>query len=312
MNETKVHIGIDVSKDTLDVSIRPSGECFQVPRTEEAIIKLAKQLAKLQPSRVVLEGTGGLETLPVSILAAKALPVVVANPRQVRDFAKATGRLAKTDRIDAEVLAHFAEAIQPEIRPLPGKEAKQLEGLVRRRRQLTEFCVAEKNHLLTSEDIALTSVEATIDYLKAQIAMLEEEIRKRLDNNDIWREKDILLQSVPGVGPVLSMTLLADLPELGTLGRKEISALIGVAPLNRDSGTLRGIRTIWGGRANVRNVLYMATVIATRCNPVIREFYLRLKASGKKSKIVIVACMRKLLTILNAMVRDNQPWRCSC
>ena len=312
MSQNPVFVGIDVSKATLDVALLPSGECFQIERTEEAICKLAQSLSALGPQRVVLESTGGLEILAVTILAARMLPVVVANPRQVRDFAKAMGKLAKTDRIDAEVLARFAEAIQPEIRPLPDQEARQLEGLIRRRRQLTEICAAEKNRLLTSEDIALASVETTIDYLKDQIAMLEEEIRKRLDKNDIWREKDILLRSVPGVGPVLSMTLLADLPELGSLSRKQIAALVGVAPLNRDSGTLRGVRTIWGGRASVRNVLYMATVIATKHNPIIREFYLRLKVAGKKSKVAITACMRKLLTILNAMMRSGEPWRCSC
>lgn len=311
MSKNNVHIGIDVSKDTLDVAIRPTGENFAVPRTEDAIFTMADRLAALNPARVLMEGTGGLEAPVVSILAARGLPVVVVNPRQVRDFAKATGRLAKTDRLDAEVLARFAEAIQPEIRPLPSNEARELEGLIRRRCQLVEFSTAEKNHLLTSSGIALETVKANINHFKEQISLVEAEIRKHLDNNDTWREKDILLRSVPGVGHVLSMTLLADLPELGTMGRKEIAALVGVAPLNRDSGTLRGIRSIWGGRANVRTVLYMATLIATRHNPVIREFYLRLKAVGKKSKVAIVACMRKLLTILNAMVRANQPWCCS-
>lgn len=312
MSKNIVHIGIDVSKDTLDVAIRPTGENFAVPRTEEAIFTMADRFVALNPARVLMEGTGGLEALVVSILAARGLPVVVANPRQVRDFAKATGRLAKTDRLDAEVLARFAEAIQPEIRPLPSKEARELEGLVRRRGQLVEFSTAERNHLLTSSGIALETVKANINHFKEQISLVEAEIRKHLDNNDTWREKDILLRSVPGVGSVLAMTLLSDLPELGTMGRKEIAALVGVAPLNRDSGTLRGIRSIWGGRANVRTVLYMATLVAVRHNPIIREFYMRLKAVGKKSKVAIVACMRKLLTILNAMVRANQPWRCSC
>jgi transposase len=310
MSEAKVFVGIDVSQATLDVAIRPSGECFQIENTEEAIFKLAKRLFRLAPDRVVLESTGGLEVPAVSILAAKKLPVVVANPRQVRDFAKATGRLAKTDRLDALVLAHFAEAIKPEIRPLATKEARELEGLIRRRRQLIEMVVAEKNRLLTSEGLALASVETMIDALKRQIEELEDNINTRLKNNEVWREKDILLRTVKGVGPVLAMTLLADLPELGRLSRKEIAALVGLAPLNRDSGTLKGIRTIWGGRTNVRNALYMATLIATRHNPAIRAFYERLTAAGKKFKVAMVACMRKLLTILNAMVRSGEPWRC--
>lgn len=312
MSESKINVGIDVSKDTLDIAIRPTGEHFEIERAELAILKLAKRLKKLCPERVVLESTGGLEVLVLSALAAKGLPVVAANPRQVRDFAKSTGRLAKTDKIDAEALAHFAEAIQPEIRPLPSKEARQLEGLMRRRRQLTEMAAAEKNRLLTSEDLALASVEAMIDIIKRQIAEIDDNIKKRLKMNEVWREKDILLRSVKGVGPVVSMTLLANLAELGNLSRKQIAALVGVAPLNRDSGTMRGKRSIWGGRTAVRNALYMAVLSAKRFNPAIREFFERLKASGKKFKVAIVACMRKLLTILNAMVRTGEPWRCPC
>jgi transposase len=308
---TKVFVGIDVSKATLDVAVRPSGESFQVEHTEASANALAERLLLLAPDRVVMESTGGMEVLAASVLAAKGLPVVVANPRHVRDFAKAAGKLAKTDRIDAEAIAHFAEAMKPEIRPLPSKEARALESLLQRRRQLVEMRTAEKNRLFIAYDDALDSVQVVLDVLNRQIEEVEAKIAKRLKQNKVWREKDNLLRSVPGVGAVLAMTLLADLPELGSLNRRQIASLVGVAPLNRDSGRMRGTRRIWGGRAVVRTVLYMAAVSAATHNPVIRDFKERLKKAGKKPKVILTACMRKLLTILNAMVRTGQPWRCT-
>lgn len=311
MSNSNVFVGIDVSKKHLDVAIRPSGEHLSIEYNESSMRGLAERLIKLDPERVVLESTGGLELLAVAILAAGKLPVVVANARQVRDFAKATGRLAKTDKIDAQAIAHFAQAIKPEIRPLADTKAKELEGMLQRRRQLVEMLTAEKNRLFSSYGTASrASIETVIAVLQAQLGNFDEDISQRLRENEVWHEKDLIIRSVPGVGPVLSATLIANLPELGTLSRKRIAALVGVAPLNRDSGKMRGIRTIWGGRVAVRNALYMATMVATRHNPVIKEHYQRLKANGKKSKVALVACMRKLLTILNAMVRSNSPWCC--
>jgi transposase len=311
MSETKVFVGIDVSKATLDVAVRPSGESFQVEHTEASAFALAERLLSLAPDRVVMESTGGMEVLTASVLAARGLPVVVENPRKVRDFAKAAGRLAKTDRIDAAVLAHYAERMVPAIRPLPSKEARTLESLLQRRRQLVEMRTAEKNRLFIAYDDALDSVEVVLDVLNRQIEEVEAKIAKRLKQNKIWREKDSLLRSVPGVGAVLSMTLLAELPELGSLNRRQVASLVGVAPLNRDSGRMRGTRHVWGGRATVRTVLYMAAVSASTHNPVIRDFKERLKKAGKKPKVILTACMRKLLTILNAMVRTGQPWHCT-
>lgn len=311
MSEAKVFVGIDVSKATLDVAVRPSGECFRVDNSEEAAMELAARLTTLAPDLVVFESTGGLETLVVTILAAKELPVVVVNPRQVRDFAKAIGKLAKTDRIDAAVIAHFAEAAKPDIRPLPSPEAKELDALLQRRRQLVQMLTAEKNRLVMFYGCEITnkSISDLMTILESQIAQIEEAIARRLKNNKIWRDKDDLLQSVPGVGPVLSTTLLAKLPELGSLTRRQIAALVGVAPLNRDSGTFRGTRRVWGGRADIRAVLYMAALTASRCNPVIREFYNRLRDAGKLPKVALTACMRKLLTILNAMLKSGLPWQ---
>jgi len=269
---------------------------------------LVARLDQLRPALVVLEATGGMELPLVGALAAAGLPVVVINPRQAREFAKATGRLAKTDAIDAQVLAHFAEAVRPRLRPLADAAAQELSALMTRRRQLIEMLTAERNRLRTAAPAVRPDIQEHIRWLERRLADLDGDLSQTIRSSDIWREKDDLLQSAPGVGPVVSTTLLADLPELGALNRKEIAALVGVAPLNRDSGTLRGRRTVWGGRSKVRSALYMATLVATQRNPVIRIFYQRLLSAGKPKKVALTACMRKLLTILNAMIRSRTPW----
>lgn len=301
-------IGIDVSKAQLDVAARPSGEHWSTPNDEPGIAALVQRLVGLAPSLVVLEATGGLEASLVALLATARLRVAVVNPRQVRDFAKATGRLAKTDALDAAVLAHFAEAVHPEPRALPDAEAQRLDALLTRRRQLSEMLVAEKNRLTVAQLDVRPSLESHIVWLKAQLKNLDKDLDQAIRQSSVWREKDDLLRSVPGIGRVVSATMLAELPELGTLNRKQIAALAGVAPLNRDSGTLRGKRTIWGGRASVRAALYMGALVASRHNPVLRTFYRRLLAAGKLKKVALTACMRKLLTVLNAMLRDRRAW----
>lgn len=311
MSDDKRFVGIDVSKQHLDVAVRPQGRAWRVPNDETGVAQLVAQLREVGPSLIVLEATGGLETLVVGALASARLAVVVVNPRQVRDFAKAIGRLAKTDRLDAEVLAHFAEAVRPEVRPLRDEQAQELEALRARRAQLVQMLAMEKNRLSGAPKSVRHSLKAHIDHLEQLLRETDHRLRTLLRESPVWRQLDDLLQSVPGVGKVCSITLLAALPELGRLNRREIAALVGVAPLNRDSGTLRGRRTVWGGRAAVRSVLYMATLAAVRCNPPIQGFYQRLVAAGKKPKVALVACMRKLLTIINVMVRNQTPWRTS-
>jgi len=307
-----MYVGVDVAKAELVVAARPSDERWSVANDERGARTLAERLKRDAPALVVLEATGGYELAAVAALAAAGLPVVVANPRQVRDFARATGQLAKTDRIDAGVLALFAERVRPEVRPLPNEEAQELDAVLTRRRQLLEMLTAERNRL---GQVAGRGRRPVKKSLKAHIAFLERELRvadtdlgAMVRASPAWREKDDLLRSVPGVGPVLSLTLLAELPELGRLSRREVAKLAGVAPLARDSGTLRGHRYVRGGRASVRAVLYMAALVATRRNPVIRAFYERLLAAGKPKKLALVACMRKLLTILNAMARSGVRW----
>lgn len=305
-------VGIDVAKATLDVQVRPSDERWSVANDEAGIRTLVEQLRNLAPAQVVLEATGGYQLAVVSALAAAALPVVVVNPRQVRDFAKATGRLAKTDRLDAAVLARFAEQVRPEARPLATADQQELDALLTRRRQLIEMLTAEKNRLgqvfVRGGKQVRKSLKTHIAFLERELHMTDTDLGDLVRQSPVWRERDDLLQSAPGVGPVLSRTILAALPELGQLDRKAIAALVGVAPLNRDSGTMRGKRMIFGGRAPVRTALYMGTLTATRCNPVIRAFYLRLVAAGKPKKVALTACMRKLLIILNAMVRQGTRW----
>ena len=308
MRPSNVYVGIDVAKERLDVAQRPSLEGWRVANDERGIAELVARLVQLKPALVVLEATGGMELPLVGALAAAGLPVVVINPRQAREFARATGRLAKTDAIDAQVLAQFAEAVRPQLRPLPDAAAQELSALMTRRRQLIEMLTAEKNRLRAAARAVRPDIQEHIHWLERRLADLDGDLSQTIRSSDIWREKDDLLQSAPGVGPVVSTTLLADLPELGTLNRKEIAALVGVAPLNRDSGTLRGRRTVWGGRSKVRAALYMATLVATQRNPVIRTFYQRLLSAGKPKKVALTACMRKLLTILNAILRSRTPW----
>jgi transposase len=304
-----LYIGIDVSKDRLDVAVRPGTEAWSEGNGPEGIALLVERLKNMGPTLVVLEATGGYQSPATGALAAAGLPVVVVNPRQVRDFAKAMGRLAKTDALDADTIAHFAEMVKPEPRALPEGDAILLQELLVRRRQLLMMMVAEQNHMGTVRDpLIRKEIKSNIEQLKKRIATLDGDLDNKLKNSPIWREKIDLLKSVPGVGKVVSVTLLACLPELGLLNRKEIASLVGVAPFNRDSGRMRGQRTIWGGRANVRSALYMGALVASRHNPVIKVFYKRLMDNGKKPKVALTACMRKLLVILNTMVRNGTHW----
>jgi transposase len=306
---TASFVGIDVSKECLDVVLRPSEQYLTFENDARGIAKLTLAIQKLTPEAIVVEATGGLEMPLVAALAAAQLPVAVVNPRQVRDFAKATGRLAKTDRIDASILAHFAEAVRPQIRPIADEAQRSLADLVSRRRQIIEMLVSEKNRLAGSKGAISTDIRAHIRWLEKRLSRIDDDLAQEIRGSAAWRNKDDLLRSVPGVGPTLAITLLANLPELGQLDRKQIAALVGVAPINRDSGRMRGTRGTWGGRAHVRTVLYMAAVSAIRCNPKIREFWNRLKNAGKPGRVALVACMRKLLTVLNAIVRSGDPWR---
>ena len=307
MQTPSVYVGIDVSKTRLDVAVRPSGGLSHVTYDAAGITTVVTQLSQKQPIRIVVEATGGLERPLVRALVAAALPVIVVNPRQVRDFAKATGQLAKTDALDAQVLARFAEVIHPSLRALPDPQTQELAALLARRRQVLAMQRAEQNRLDRAP--VQNRIEVHLHWLGDELARLDEELDDQIQQSPMWRAREDLLQSVPGIGPVMCRTVLAELPELGLLNRKQIAALVGVAPFNRDSGRLRGHRTIWGGRAPVRTALYMATLVATRWNPVIRPFYQRLRDAGKAPKVALVAAMRKLLTILNAMLHHGTPWR---
>ena len=308
MNQSPLFVGIDVSKDCLDVAVRPTGEAWQLPHNSRGINDLVERLGELAPQLVVLEATGGMEMALAGELAASQLAIAVVNPRHVRDFARAAGKLAKTDALDAQVLAHFAEAMRPASRPLPDDASQELRALMARRRQLVEMITAEKNRLRTAAPRIRPKVQEHIRWLEESLVDLDRDMGDFMRSSPMWRDKDQLLRSTPGVGPVLSMTLLSDLPELGALNRGEIAALVGVAPFNRDSGALRGKRTVWGGRRQVRAALYMAALVATRYNPVLRDFYQRLCDAGKPKKVALTACMRKLLTILNVMVKHNRHW----
>lgn len=303
------YVGIDVSKKVLDIAVRPGDEHWTVANDEDGIDELVTRLRSIGPRLVVLEATGGIELAATGSLADAGLLVAVVNPRQVRDFAKAIGRLAKTDRLDAQVIAQFGEVVQPMPRPLRDAEAQALSALLSRRRQLVGMMTQEKNRLHAAQLSVQRDIRGHIVYMEKRLAKLDDDLGSTLRKSPLWRERDDLLRGVPGVGRVLSVTLLAELPKLGTLNRKQIAALVGVAPLNRDSGLLRGRRTVWGGRARVRATLYMATLTATRYNPVIRAFYERLCASGKAKKLAITACMRKMLTILNSMLRHHATWQ---
>ena len=309
MPEDKVYVGIDVAKASMDVAVHQSQQRWSFSNDDEGISKAVCCLRELAPALIVMEATGGIELPIAAALAAAGLPVAVVNPRQMRDFARATGKLAKTDAIDAKVIAHFAAAVKPTPHPLPGAQAQEFDAILTRRRQVVEMLTAEKNRLSSAPSKAVREhIKAHIGWLERELANINSDLGRRVRQSPVWREKDALLRSVPGVGPVLSFTFLADLPELGALDRKQIAALVGVAPLNQDSGTMRGKRAIWGGRATVRATLYMSALAATRYNPVIRAFYRRLCAAGKAKKVALTACMRKLLTILNAIVKHQTPW----
>jgi transposase len=306
----ELFIGIDVSKATLDVAVLPTKESWSVPNTDKGIGDLVERLRQMPtPTLVLMEATGGLERQALAAIAAAGLPAMAVNPRNVRDFAKSLGVLAKTDAIDAHVLALFADRIRPAWRPLPDEDTQALEALLVRRRQVVEMITAEKNRLgATPSRRVKKDILEHIKWLQRQLHITDYDLDQTIKNTPVWKQKVDLLNSVPGVGRVMIATVLSQLPELGTLDRKQIAALVGVAPFNRDSGTLRGRRSIWGGRAAVRGVLYMSALAATRFNPIIRSFYERLRKGGKLPKVALVACMRKLLTILNAMLKDRTPW----
>ena len=303
-------VGIDVSKDRLDVHLCPGGEAFAVPRDGKGLADLVERLGALPVELVVLEATGGFETVVAAALAAAQLPLAVVNPRQIRDFARATGRLAKTDALDAGIIARFAEAIRPEPRPVPDAQAQALGELVARRRQIVETMVAERNrrrHL--TQPRLLKGVDRVLAVLQAQLSEIEGDIDGAIRQTPAWRDKENLLRSVPGIGPATARTLIAELPELGSLDRRKIASLVGLAPMNRDSGTLRGRRTIVGGRSIVRSALFMSIMVAIRHKLPLQDTYQRLRQAGKPPKVAIVACMRKLLTIANAIIRDAKPWQ---
>jgi transposase len=306
--DSPIFVGIDVAKAHLDVAVRPTDEQWRVPHEEPGISALADRLVALAPTLVVLEATGGREVGLVAALAAAGVPVAVVNPRQVRRFAQAVGQLAKTDALDAQLLARFADVVRPTPRPVPDAEAQRLGALLARRQQVVAMITAERQRCETAVPAVQVRIRAHLRWLEAELADLDGQLQDAVQASPAWREREDLLRSVPGIGPTTAFTLLAELPELGKLGRKAIAALVGVAPLACDSGTLRGRRLVWGGRARVRSVLYMATLVATRHNPVIRAFYSKLCAAGKPKKVALVACMHKLLLILNAILRQGSPW----
>ncbi len=305
----EVFIGIDVSKAQLDIAVYDSIMHWQTPNTDVGIADLVQRLQTLNPTRIVLEATGGFELRLVAELIAGKLPVVITNPRRVRAFARSTGQLAKTDKLDAKVLAQFAAVLRPEVRTLPTDQEDQLTALLTRRRQIVEMLTIEKNRLQTVRPTMRSDIEAHIDWLTDKLAALNDDIDEFIQGSPLWQEKASLLKSVPGIGRITASTFLAMLPELGTLNRQEIAALVGVAPLNKDSGRKQGKRRIFGGRASVRSVLYMAALSATKCNPKIKKFYDHLLQHGKEKKVALTACMRKLLVIVNAMVRTKQAWQ---
>lgn len=309
MAQAAVYVGIDVSRDWLDVSVGGEEQVWQVGNDAAGIAALQERLGERELAGVVLEATGGLERAVAAELDVAGLPVAVVNPRQVRDFARAAGRLAKTDAIDAQLLARYGEAMRPQVRPLPDAQTQELRGLVVRRRQVVGMLTAERNRLPQVTQWVRRLVQRHIAVLQRQLVLLDRELERLLQASPVWRKQDKLLRSVPGIGPVTAACVVAELPELGALNRKQIAALVGVAPHNRDSGSYRGKRSVWGGRAPVRASLYMATLVATRCNPVIQACYARLCAAGKPKKVALTACMRKLLTILNSMLRTRTEWQ---
>ena len=309
MERSQTILGIDISKSRLDVGDYPHKNNWVFANDQTGLTKLSSLLEKHTPGLVVVEASGGLEIPVVSHVHDLGVPIVVINPRQVRDFAKALGQLAKTDRIDAQVIAHFGASADLEVRPIPSKAQQELAQLVARRRQIVEMIVAEENRLARVTKSVQGDIKAHVNWLKRRLGKIEKDLNQLIRTTPIWREKDDLLQSAKGIGPATSSCLLANLPELGELSHKKISALVGVAPFNCDSGMHKGQRKTWGGRANVRKTLYMATLVASQHNPKIRAFYQRLLAAGKPKKLALTACMRKFLTVLNAMIRDSKSWQ---
>jgi transposase len=312
MEKQDIFVGIDISKAVLDVAVYPATGAWQMPYDKQGVAELVKRLAELSPTLIVMEATGGLERRLEQVLAGAGLALVVVNPRQVRAFAKALGRLAKTDSIDALVIARYAQSVRPEPRTVRDEKTRELEALLNRHRQLVEMITAERNRLKSAGEKVRENIQAVIAFLERCLKEVDRDLNNAIQCLPEWREKSELIQGVPGAGPVLASTILALLPELGRLNRRQIAALVGVAPFNRDSGAFKGQRCIWGGRSRVRTALYMAAHSASRYNPIIKAFYERLKAAGKAHKVAITACMRKLLTILNTMIRDRVPWRPLC
>lgn len=310
MSSAAVFIGVDVSGAWLDIASRPEGKVWRAANTAAGVRRLVGQLRKLRPELIAMEATSNLHVRLANALTAAGLPFAVRNPRQIREFARSAGQLAKTDVLDARIIAHYAEAMRPPARPMPDAETQALQGLIARRRQLCEALVAERNHLRTAHAAATDGVRTHIAFLRRSMQELEQQIAQMIASRPRWRALNALLQSTPGVGPVVAMTLIAALPELGSAGKKQIAALVGVAPLNRDSGLMRGRRTVWGGRVHVRATLYMGANVARQHHPLIKDFYRRLRDAGKPHRVAVTACVRKLLVMLNAMVRDDTAWVC--
>lgn len=305
-----IFVGLDVSKDRVDAHVQPTGDRFAVGTDEAALATLVTRVSAVSPTLVVLEATGGYEIPVTAALANAGLPVAVVNPRQIRDYARATGQLAKTDALDARAIARFAEAVQPAVRPLPTPQAQALADLVARRRQVVDMLGAELNrHRQARQPRLQQRIAAHVAWLRRALEGLDEDLTELVRSSPVWREKDNLLTSMPGVGDVTAQALIADLPELGQLDRRRIAALVGIAPFNRDSGQWRGRRMIGGGRPAVRRALYMATIVAIQHNPTIAACYQRLVTAGRPKKVAVIAAMRKLLTTLNAMLRDRRPWQ---
>jgi transposase len=307
--EEEVFIGIDISKTQMDVAVWDQKETWEFSNEATGRRELVEKAKELKPSLIVIEASGGIEQPIVAELYVEKIPVTIVNPTRVRNFARSTGQLAKTDKLDAKLIAHFAQAVRPQVRPLRTAEQEHLNALVTRRRQVVQILTAEKNRRFTTYSTLRKRLQQHIEWLNAELEALDEEIEQYIQESPSWRKNAKLLRSVPGVGPVTAATLLAELPELGTRNRQQIAALVGVAPLNKDSGKMRGKRRVFGGRAPVRRALYMAALVATRVNPIIRSFYEHLIAQGKEKKVALTACMRKLLVILNSMIRTQQTWR---
>ncbi len=311
MTTREVFVGIDVCKRHLEVRVHGREQGWQFPNDAEGVSQLLTKLRRLRPTLIVVEATGGYEKLAVAEVCAAGLPIAVVNPTRVRRFAESLGQLAKTDRIDAAVIAHFGSVVRPAAQALASEEEQHLRALLDRRRQIMAMLTAEKNRWHTSPACLRADVQQHVEWLQGKLKEIEAEIDDLIRNSPVWQEKTALLRSVPGIGPVSAATLVADLPELGTLNRQKIAALVGLAPFNQDSGPKRGKRRIFGGRASVRRTLYMSTLVAIRFNPVIKSFYEKLIRRGKPTKVAITACMRKLLVILNAMMRKGEAWRCA-